>query len=146
VKTSSQGIQLIKDFEGLRLEAYRCPAGKWTIGYGHTRNVIPGMKITSEVADKLLMDDLISVEKCLNESNLALNQNQFDALSDFVFNFGTDKFLKSTLFKIVRISPDDARISEELLKWNKGRVSGVLQVIPGLTRRRKAESLMYFTK
>ncbi|PKO97070.1 MAG: lysozyme [Bacteroidetes bacterium HGW-Bacteroidetes-7] len=146
MKTSSQGIQLIKDFEGLRLEAYRCPAGKWTIGYGHTRNVIPGMKITSEVADKLLMDDLISVEKCLNESNLALNQNQFDALSDFVFNFGTDKFLKSTLFKIVRISPDDARISEELLKWNKGRVSGVLQVIPGLTRRRKAESLMYFTK
>ena len=146
MKTSSQGIQLIKDFEGLHMEAYRCPAGVLTIGYGHTRNVREGQKITLEQAETYLKEDLLWVEKCLNNSGLILNQNQFDALASFIYNIGEKKFLNSTLFRYALKNAGDSMIQQEFLKWNKARVNGILKSLPGLTRRRTAETQLYFKK
>jgi len=145
MKVSQQGIQLIKASEGLRLQAYRCPAGIWTIGYGHTKTAHPGMIITPAQADALFQADCRDVELVLNTSGLRLNQNQFDALADFVFNFGATKFRSSTFLKIARANPDDQRIAFELRRWNKAtNPQGILIVEPGLVVRREKEVTLYF--
>lgn len=141
MKTSPKGIALIKEFEGLRLKAYKCPGGVWTIGYGHTAGVRPGMVITEAQAEEYLMADLIAFEKHLNGLGLALNQNQFDALVSFIYNVGTGNFSSSTLLRKVRANPLDNSIMDEFLRWvySKGRV------LPGLQRRRLAEMKLYFS-
>ena len=141
MKTSHKGIDLIKEFEGLRLKAYKCPGGVWTIGYGHTAGVKPGMVISEAQAEEYLMADLIAFEKHLNGLGLALNQNQFDALVSFIYNVGTGNFSSSTLLRKVRANPLDNSIMDEFLKWvySKGRV------LPGLQRRRLAEMKLYFS-
>ena len=141
MKTSSKGIALIKEFEGLRLKAYKCPGGVWTIGYGHTAGVKSGMVITERYAEEYLKADLIAFEKYLNGLGLAINQNQFDALISFIYNVGTGNFSSSTLLRKVRVNPLDNSIMDEYLKWvySKGRV------LPGLQRRRLAEMKLYFS-
>ena len=91
MKTSQNGINLIKKFEGCRLEAYRCPAGKPTIGYGHTAGVKMGQKITQVQAESYLKDDLVKYEKLVKKYNPKYhwNQNQFDALVSFAYNIGS---------------------------------------------------------
>ena len=141
MKTSPKGITLIKEFEGLRLKAYKCPGGVWTIGYGHTAGVKPGMVISEAQAEEYLMADLIASEKYLNDLRLAINQNQFDALISFIYNVGTGNFSRSTLLRKVRANPQDNSIMDEFLRWvySKGRV------LPGLQRRRLAEMKLYFS-
>ena len=141
MKTSPKGIALIKEFEGLRLKAYKCPGGVWTIGYGHTAGVKAGMVITEAQAEEYLKADLIAFEKYLNALGLPLNQNQFDALISFIYNVGTGNFSRSTLLRKVRANPQDNSIMDEFLKWvySKGRV------LPGLQRRRLAEMKLYFS-
>ena len=141
MKTSPKGIALIKEFEGLRLKAYKCPGGVWTIGYGHTAGVKPGMVISEAQAEEYLKADLIAFEKYLNSLGLAINQNQFDALISFIYNVGTGNFSRSTLLRKVRANPQDNSIMDEFLKWvySKGRV------LPGLQRRRLAEMKLYFS-
>lgn len=141
MKTSPKGIALIKEFEGLRLKAYKCPGGVWTIGYGHTAGVKPGMVITEAQAEEYLKADLIAFERYLNGLGLALNQNQFDALVSFIYNVGTGNFSNSTLLRKVRANPQDNSIMDEFLRWvySKGRV------LPGLQRRRLAEMKLYFS-
>ena len=141
MKTSHKGIALIKEFEGLRLKAYKCPGGVWTIGYGHTAGVKPGMVISEAQAEEYLMADLIASEKYLNDLRLAINQNQFDALISFIYNVGTGNFSSSTLLRKVKANPLDNSIMDEFLKWvySKGRV------LPGLQRRRLAEMKLYFS-
>ena len=141
MKTSHKGIALIKEFEGLRLKAYKCPGGVWTIGYGHTAGVKPGMVISEARAEEYLMADLIASEKYLNDLRLAINQNQFDALISFIYNVGTGNFSRSTLLRKVRANPQDNSIMDEFLRWvySKGRV------LPGLQRRRLAEMKLYFS-
>lgn len=141
MKTSHKGIALIKEFEGLRLKAYKCPGGVWTIGYGHTAGVKPGMVISEAQAEEYLMADLIASEKYLNDLRLAINQNQFDALISFFYNVGTGNFSRSTLLRKVRANPQDNSIMDEFLRWvySKGRV------LPGLQRRRLAEMKLYFS-
>ena len=141
MKTSPKGIALIKEFEGLRLKAYLCPGGVWTIGYGHTAGVKPGMVISEAQAEEYLKADLISFERYLNGLGLALNQNQFDALISFIYNVGTGNFSNSTLLRKVRANPQDNSIIDEFLRWvySKGRV------LPGLQRRRLAEMKLYFS-
>ena len=141
MKTSPKGIALIKEFEGLRLKAYKCPGGVWTIGYGHTAGVQPGMVISEAQAEEYLMADLIASEKYLNDLRLAINQNQFDALISFIYNVGTGNFSRSTLLRKVRANPQDNSIMDEFLRWvySKGRV------LPGLQRRRLAEMKLYFS-
>ena len=141
MKTSPKGIALIKEFEGLRLKAYKCPGGVWTIGYGHTVGVKPGMVISEAQAEEYLKVDLIAFERYLNGLGLALNQNQFDALVSFIYNVGTGNFSNSTLLRKVRANPQDNSIMDEFLRWvySKGRV------LPGLQRRRLAEMKLYFS-
>ena len=141
MNTSPKGIALIKEFEGLRLKAYQCPGGVWTIGYGHTAGVKPGMLISKAQAEEYLKADLIAFERYLNGLGLALNQNQFDALVSFIYNVGTGNFYSSTLLRKVRANPQDNSIMDEFLRWvySKGRV------LPGLQRRRLAEMKLYFS-
>ena len=141
MNTSPKGIALIKEFEGLRLKAYKCPGGVWTIGYGHTAGVKSGMVITEAQAEEYLKADLIAFERYLNGLGLALNQNQFDALVSFIYNVGTGNFSNSTLLRKVRANPQDNSIMDEFLRWvySKGRV------LPGLQRRRLAEMKLYFS-
>ena len=141
MKTSPKGIALIKEFEGLRLKAYLCPGGVWTIGYGHTAGVKPGMTITEEQAEQFLKEDLIVFEKAVNNQNLSINQNQFDALVSLIYNIGIGNFQKSTLLRKARINANDNSIMDEFLRWvySKGRV------LPGLQRRRLSEMKLYFS-
>lgn len=141
MKTSKNGIDLIARHEGLRLKAYRCPAGILTIGYGHTGNVREGQTITEDYAKYLLASDLSTAENAVNRQNLNINQNQFDALVSFVFNVGSGNFLKSTLLKKIKVNPNDTLIAAEFDRWNKA--AG--KVLPGLVKRRLDEAKLYFS-
>lgn len=137
------GLTLIKHFEGLFLTAYKCPAGVWTIGYGHTGavhndgSVHPGLKITEERAVELLQYDLGAFAKRIVDGcDVALNDNQFAALVSFDFNTGG--FLKSTLrAKLNR--GDFPGAADEFLKWDKAGGKR----LAGLTRRRKSERNLF---
>ena len=90
MEISQKGINLIKEFEGCSLTAYKCVAEKWTIGYGHTEGVDPNTKpITQQKAEEYLKEDLKYFENCVNNKYYVpqkINQNQFDALVSFAFN------------------------------------------------------------
>lgn len=141
MRTGQRGINLIKSFESLRLEAYRCPAGVWTIGYGHTAGVRRGDVIDGQRAEYLLAEDLKKFEDVVNRECHGINQNQFDALVSFTFNVGTGNFQKSTLLKCVKANPQNVNIRYEFSRWNKA--NGM--VLAGLIRRRKAEADLYFS-
>ncbi len=139
MKTSQKGIDLIKQFEGCRLVAYKCPAGIWTIGYGHTQGVKAGDKITRSKAESFLRSDLKKFEKgILNSVKVPLNQYQFDALISFTYNCGLGAFKSSTLLKKLNAG-DYKGAGAEFLKWNKSNG----RVLAGLKRRRKAEKVLF---
>ena len=140
--TSEKGIELIKQFEGLRLKAYQCSAGVWTIGYGHTKGVKQGQTITEQEAERLLKEDLRVFENCLNSVGLVLSQNQFDALVSFIFNVGAGNFRSSTLLKKAKINQNDLSICSEFAKWKFANK----KELPGLVGRRAAEADLYFSK
>ena len=133
MKTSKKGIDLIKSFEGCRLTAYKCPAGVWTIGYGHTAGVKSGQIITQEQADAYLASDLEKYERYVEETGLQLKQNQFDALVSFAYNCGNGNL--KTLIRNRSLE----QIAEALLLYNKANG----KVLSGLTRRRKAERELF---
>lgn len=143
MKTSDKGIALIKKFEGCYLKAYKCPAGVWTIGYGHTGKVdgkviSSGMKITSAKATVLLKTDLATFEKAVTNCKYLTfepNQNQFDALVSFAFNCGTGSL--NTLVK----NRNAKVVSEKLLLYNKANG----KELAGLVNRRKAEKALFDT-
>ena len=139
--TGSEGLSLIKRFEGLYLESYLCPAKVWTIGYGHTKGVVKGQKITEEEAEDFLKKDLAAAEKTVNSLNVQLTQNQFDALVSFVFNLGSGNFLSSTLCKKVKKDPNDSTIRNEFGRW----VNSKGKKVPGLVKRSQEESELYFS-
>lgn len=143
---SNKGIELIKQNEGCELEAYKCPVGVWTIGYGHTKGVKEGDEITPDQAESLLKSDLRKYEYAVIKQELPINQNQFDALVSFCYNVGPGNFYKSTLLKKAKIDVNDPEIKDEFMKWTKGRVKGVLTELPGLVVRRNQESDLYFSK
>lgn len=133
MKTSQNGINLIKRFEGCKLTAYKCPAGVWTIAYGHTADVYSGMKITQQQADEFLKQDLVVYENHVNNLNRPFNQNEFDALVSFCYNCGAGSL--QTLCK----NRTNAQIADALLLYNKG--GG--KVLQGLVNRRKAERELF---
>ncbi len=139
MKASENALKLIRTFEGLRLESYQDSVGKWTIGYGHTANAAPGKTITQSEADMFLQWDVQDVETQLNRLNLNLNQNQFDALVSWVFNFGYGNLKVSTLLKVISQNPNDPAVKSEWLRWCKA--GG--KELPGLKRRREAEYELY---
>ncbi|MBB5519309.1 lysozyme [Amphiplicatus metriothermophilus] len=144
MKTSPNGVALIKRFEGLELEAYQDIAGIWTIGYGHTGpDVKPGMKITEAEAEALLKRDLKPREEAVERLvKVPLNQNEFDALVSFVYNVGIEAFRKSTALRRLN-KGDRIGAAEALTWWNKATVGGVLREVAGLTRRRAAERALF---
>lgn len=128
-----------RQFEGLRLKAYLCPAGVPTIGYGHTSGVRLGMVCTQAQAVAWLEADLRAAQAAVRRHvRVKLTPGQEAALIDFVFNLGEAKFAKSTLLRLINAGKFSA-VPAELRKWNKGRVNGVLRVLPGLAARREAE-------
>jgi len=145
MKISNKGISLIKRFEELRLKAYKCPAGVWTVGWGHTgEDVKKGMEISEEDAEKFLALDLIEPEEFLNElidGGIELTQDQFDALCSFIFNIGINAFKESTMLKYIKVGyPKKA--AEEFDRW----VYAKKKKLPGLIRRRAAEKKLFLRK
>ncbi|MGL4909320.1 MAG: lysozyme [Bacteroidales bacterium] len=141
MKTSKQGIDLIKKFEGLRLEAYYCSANVLTIGYGTTQGVKLSDKITLEQADAFLQRDLQKFEQAVNNNLQNLGQNQFDALVSFVYNVGISAFEKSILLKKAKVNHNDTTIRDEFARWDKA--GG--QQLAGLAKRRSEEAALYFS-
>jgi lysozyme len=147
MKPSQNCIDLVKKFEGYFENAYLCPAGVPTIGFGSTRwldnkPVQLGQKLDIKIAEDLLMNELNNSVKYLN--GLKLNQNQVDACLSFIYNLGASNFLISTLYKKIKANANDRLIENEFMRWNKARVNGKLTELKGLTRRRKAEAELYF--
>ena len=99
MKASNSLIEAIKRFEGFRGTAYRCPAGVWTIGYGHTAGVKRGDKMTEGEAERQLRRDLAEYEAFVDKLGVTCQQNKFDALVDFAYNLGCDALEGSTLFE-----------------------------------------------
>ncbi len=144
MKISNNGLNLIKQFEGLRLAAYDDGAGVWTIGYGTIKypngvRVKHGDKITQAQADQYIANDVATFERAVNMLvNVPLNQNQFDALVSFTYNLGATNLSASTLLKKLN-SKDYNGAAGEFQKWNKA--GG--KVMTGLVRRRKAEMELF---
>jgi lysozyme len=137
--TSRLGLRLIKDFEGLRLGAYLCPAGVPTIGYGHTKGVKMGQVITNEQADDYLIEDIAPLERHLNKLGINFRQEQFDALVSWLFNLGVGNFKKSNLLKRIQADASDEAIAAEFIKW----IYAGKTPLAGLKKRRVAEANMF---
>lgn len=136
MKTSQTGIDMIKKFEGCRLDSYKCPSGKWTIGYGHTAGVRAGQKISQAQAEAYLRADLEKFEKLVAKYDniYRWTQNEFDAMVSFAYNTGSiDKLT-------VNGKRTKAEVSEKILLYVKDRNGNVLQ---GLVKRRKAEQELF---
>ena len=139
MKTSVEGLALIKKFEGLELEAYKCAAGVWTIGYGHTKDVHEGDVWSESHADHMLEVELEEFEGYINDNVTAnLSQNQFDALVSWVYNLGPANLKASTMLKVLN-SGDYEGVPAQIKRWNKA--GG--KVLEGLIRRREAEALLF---
>lgn len=145
---SEHGLNMIKNFETINgkpeLEAYVCPAGVLTIGYGHTgADVKKGMKITPEEAERLLIKDtqrfVDNVNKVVRPD---ITQNKFDSLVSLAFNIGNGNFNKSTLLKKINSGAPEDEILHEFSRWNKG--DG--KVLKGLVERRRMEAENYARK
>ena len=138
------GYDLIKEFEGLRLQAYLCPAGVWTIGYGHTDGVKAGDVITELQAHQLLYKDLDWAEAAVDAYAPDANEFQFAAMVSLCFNIGAEGFRKSTVLRLHNAG-DTAGAARAFSMWNKAAVGGKLTELPGLTRRRLREAELYLT-
>jgi len=138
-RISDSGLEMLKQFEGLRLKAYQDSAGVWTIGYGHTKTAYPGMVITRSEAERLLRQDLQRFEKGVRDRvSVPLTQNQFDALVSFSFNVGVGAFSKSTLLKRLN-QKDYAGAKQEFRRW----VYAGGRRLQGLVNRRNREARLF---
>ena len=148
MKLDTKGVNFLTELEGLKLNAYKCSAGVWTIGIGNTfyengSKVKEGDVISKEQAYHLFYMVATKFEKVINENlKVKINQNQFNSLFCFVYNIGKTGFKNSTLLRLVNINPNDGNIAKQFLRWNKiaGKESN------RLTNRRIKESSLYFTK
>ncbi|RYU91005.1 lysozyme [Mucilaginibacter terrigena] len=151
---SKRGIAIIKNFEGLRLNAYQDIAGVWTIGYGSTmhnngRPIKPNDKLANEAqAELLLKSTLTNYVNTLNTvATVHLSQNQFDALVSFIFNVGTGAAKSSTLLK--RLNTGDYRgAADQFLVWNKitDPYTGKKTASKTLTQRREQERALFLSE
>jgi lysozyme len=141
---TNEGLELIKSFEGLRLKAYKCPAGVWTIGYGHTRGVKEGDVISEGEAEEMLRQDLVSFEINTRAAIIPkLTEYQHDALTSLAYNIGMGNFRKSTLLRIINMGITAREdIEGQFMRW----VYAGGKKLPGLVRRRTAEVELYFLK
>ena len=140
-RINEAGLALIKDFEGLRLNAYQDAVGVWTIGYGHTSTAYPGQSITTAQATALLRQDVANFEDAVTRAvQVPITENQFAALVSFAYNVGSGALNSSTLLRKLNAG-DTFGAADEFLRWN--RAGG--QVLAGLTRRREAERALFLS-
>jgi len=133
------GLDLIKHFEGFRAQAYICPAGVWTIGYGHTSGVSSGQRVTEQKAEQLLHEDLADAQAAVERYiAVPLTDNQFAALVSFTFNLGAGNLKTSTLRRRLNTNDYDA-VPSELARWVKANG----KTLEGLFRRRAAEGELF---
>ena len=139
MKVSQDCIQLVKYFEGFEDTAYLCPANVWTIGYGRTRNVKEGDKITEVQAERDLLEELEEFKhQVLNSVKVELKQNELDALTSWTYNLGVGNLKSSTLLKKLNAGNKD-EVPAEIVRWNKANG----KVLAGLTKRREAEAELW---
>lgn len=142
MKISQKGIDLIKKFEGCKLYAYKDSVGVWTIGWGNTSHAKAGMSITQQQAESFLKDDIKPVETLLNGMGINYTQNQFDALTSWIFNLGQGNFKSSTMYKYIVAKKSDIEITDQMVKWHNAGGKPLL----GLKKRRCAEANMFLGK
>lgn len=139
MNVSETGIELIKKFEGCALKSYKCPAGVWTIGYGHTSGVKEGQTITKKQAEIFLKQDIRCFEITVNNLvNVSLNQGQFDALVSFCYNLGSNNLKNSTLLKLLN-KKDYFAAAEQFDRW----IYAGGKKLSGLVKRRAAEKKLF---
>lgn len=139
MRTSQEGVDLIKHFEGCRLEAYLCPSNVWTIGYGHTKGVKEGDTIDQEAAEAYLIEDLEEFERhVLRLVEIPLTQNQFDALVSWTFNLGPGNLKTSTLLNRINYGPL-SDVPFQIQRWTRSNGT----VLAGLVKRRAAEAALW---
>lgn len=139
MQLSNKGVHLLKYFEGCKTVAYQDSVGVWTIGYGHTKGVYEGMTITLPEANNMLVEELKEYESYVeNMVTVDLTQEQFDALTVWVYNLGPTNFKNSTLLRKLN-SGDYSAVPTEIKRWNKA--GG--KVLEGLVKRREAEAKMF---
>lgn len=135
--------ELIRRYEGLSLKAYICPAGKETIGYGHVMQAGDPKRITVTEAERLLDQDCKIAQKGIAALvKTQISDQRMAALISFVYNVGIGNFGNSTLLKRINVA-DWGEAAKELLRWDKARVNGQMQVLPGLRKRRQAEMELF---
>ena len=141
MKISDAGIQLIREFEGCRLNAYFDAVGIPTIGYGSTDGVTMGDSITQAEAEALLLEDLEPFERCVSDCvKVPIDQNAFDALVSFAYNLGGDALRHSTLLKYLNAG-DHPAAAKEFHKW----IHAGSNILPGLVARRRAEADLFMS-
>lgn len=145
-------LDLIREFEGCYLKAYKCPAGVWTISYGETgtftltgQKIQEGLTVTQEQADKsfLMTLDKKGYIDAVDRLGIKFNENQRGALVSFCYNLGTGIFT-GNLLKAIK-DENWVSVTSQMLLYNKCRVNGKLTVLRGLDRRRKAEVKLFLT-
>jgi lysozyme len=139
MKASRRLIDAIKRFEACRLTAYQDSVGVWTIGYGHTKGVKRGDKITQQQADEYLRADLATYEAAANQCKRLDTQGKFDAVVDFMFNCGVKAFNGSTLKKYIESGRKTYEIQEQFLRW----VNAGGKKLGGLVSRRIWEAATF---
>ena len=144
-QVSRSAVNLIKSFEGLRLDAAQLPSGRWTIGYSHTATAREGASVSEPDAEALLLYDLIFVTHAVGEYVYApLSQNQFDALTSFAFNIGVDNFRRSAALR--RLNEGNyLQAASAMELWRKADFEGERIIIDALVRRRAAEKSLFLT-
>jgi len=144
MRLSPTGVNLIKNFEGLRLTSYLCEAGVYTVGYGTTGpGIVAGLTITEPEAEELLKEDLAYFEQgVLDCVKVKVNQNEFDALVSLSYNIGLSAFKRSTLLRLLNNGDNRSVVASEFLKWDK--VNG--EANHGLKNRRLKEKTLFLTK
>lgn len=141
--TSDSGIGLIKNLEGFREKAYQCPAGKWTIGYGITKDVKEGDVVTKEKAEQDLRIHLQRIENFISSRiKVKLNQNQFDALVSFIYNVGESAFNGSQTMQLINLKCYDT-VPSLFARWIWITVKGEKVQSEGLMRRRNIEGALW---
>ena len=154
MKTSNLLIEKLKEFEGLRLRAYQCAAGVWTIGYGHTHNVRRGDRYTRYYAEEMLREDVRHAEHAVLDLGVCRTQGELDALTSFVFNLGIGKLKGSTLLQLLRKRPEGDEWLQEYGRYWRYDVHRHFMAwcyaggrrLPGLFRRRQWEYERFFSE
>ena len=143
-RMNAAGMRILKECEGLYLNSYKCPAGVWTIGYGCTKGIRPGMTISEAEAEEMLRKELTEFEKGVERilSHIPLNENQFSALVSLTYNCGMEPITEGMTIRRKLEARDYRGAAEGFLLWNKG--GG--RVLPGLVKRREMERKLFLTE